>query len=308
MTLAQLEVLITLDECRSFSRAAMRLGTTQSAVSHALHALETLFGVKLAQRDASGVTMTDAGERLLLRARETTALAATMTQELGDAKELKTGTLRIGSFGPTSTVNLLPPLLAAFKKRHPGAQVRIEEESDEVIDDWLLQKRVELGFVVVPDERFEVLPLVQDEFVAILPAGHPLAKHKAVPISALTGLDFVLTEAGCGPVIVPILQKNIALPKVLYHFTQIISILQFVQQGLAVSVAARLALPDAPPGVVYRPLLPTQPRTVGLACLDVAKLSPLARAFWDLASEQARARKNIAGKAETRTRSKLVEA
>jgi DNA-binding transcriptional LysR family regulator len=290
MTLAQLEVLITLDECRSFSRAAMRLGTTQSAVSHALRALETQFGVKLAQRDASGVTMTDAGERLLLRAREMTALAATMTQELGDAKELKTGTLRIGSFGPTSTVNLLPPLLAAFKKRHPGAQVRIEEESDEVIDGWLLQKRVELGFVVVPDERFEVLPLVQDEFVAILPADHPLARLKAVPVSALTGLDFVLTEAGCGPVVVPILQKNIALPKVLYHFTQIISILQFVQQGLAVSVAARLALPDAPQGVVYRPLLPTQPRTVGLACLDVARLSPLARAFWELAREQAGAR------------------
>jgi DNA-binding transcriptional LysR family regulator len=308
MTLAQLEVLITLDECRSFSRAAMRLGTTQSAVSHALRALETQFGVKLAQRDASGVTMTNAGERLLLRAREMTALAATMTQELGDAKELKTGTLRIGSFGPTSTVNLLPPLLAAFKKRHPGAQVRIEEESDEVIDGWLLQKRVELGFVVVPDERFEVLPLVQDEFVAILPAGHALAKLKAVPVSTLTGLDFVLTEAGCGPVVVPILQKNIALPKVLYHFTQIISILQFVQQGLAVSVAARLALPDAPQGVVYRPLLPTQPRTVGLACLDVAKLSPLARAFWELAREQARARTSAAGKVHARARAKLVEA
>ncbi|SFU67119.1 transcriptional regulator, LysR family [Polaromonas sp. YR568] len=306
MTLAQLEVLITLDECRSFSRAAMRLGTTQSAVSHALRALETQFGVKLAQRDASGVTMTDAGERLLLRAREMTALAATMTQELGDAKELKTGTLRIGSFGPTSTVNLLPPLLAAFKKRHPGAQVRIEEESDEVIDGWLLQKRVELGFVVVPDERFEVLPLVQDEFVAILPAGHALAQHKAVPVSALTGLDFVLTEAGCGPVVVPILQKNIALPKVLYHFTQIISILQFVQQGLAVSVAARLALPDAPPGVVYRPLLPTQPRTVGLACLDVARLSPLARAFWDLAREQASARKAATDKPTARMRAKLA--
>jgi DNA-binding transcriptional LysR family regulator len=306
MTLAQLEVLITLDECRSFSRAAMRLGTTQSAVSHALRALETQFGVKLAQRDASGVTMTDAGERLLLRAREMTALAATMTQELGDAKELKTGTLRIGSFGPTSTVNLLPPLLAAFKKRHPGAQVRIEEESDEVIDGWLLQKRVELGFVVVPDERFEVLPLVQDEFVAILPAGHALAKHKAVPVSSLTGLDFVLTEAGCGPVVVPILQKNIALPKVLYHFTQIISILQFVQQGLAVSVAARLALPDAPQGVVYRPLLPTQPRTVGLACLDAAKLSPLARAFWELAREQARARTTAADKTEARARAKLA--
>jgi DNA-binding transcriptional LysR family regulator len=308
MTLAQLEVLITLDECRSFSRAAMRLGTTQSAVSHALRALETEFGVKLALRDASGVSMTDAGERLLLRAREMTALAATMAQELGDARELKTGTLRIGSFGPTSTVNLLPPLLAAFKQGHPGAQVRIEEESDEVVDDWLLQKRVELGFVVVPDERFEVLPLVQDEFVAILPAGHALAAYPAVPISALSGLDFVLTEAGCGPVIVPILQKNITRPKVLYHFTQIISILQFVQRGLAVSVAARLALPDAPEGVVYRPLLPAQPRTVGLACLNVAKLSPLARAFWETAREQGRSKTAAAGKVPARPRAVPVVA
>jgi DNA-binding transcriptional LysR family regulator len=283
MTLMQLEVLIALAECQSFSRAAMRLGTTQSAVSHALRTLETQFAVRLAQRDASGVRMTDAGERLLLRAREMTALAATMTQEAVDARDLKIGTLRIGSFGPTSTMHLLPPWLATFKKYHPHVQVRIEEESDEVVDQWLLQKRVELGFVVAPDERFEVLPLVQDEFVAIVPAGHPLAECEAVPISALTGLDFVLSEAGGGPVIEPILHKHGARPNVLYHLTQIVSILEFVRRGLAVSMAARLALPDPPQGVVYRPLLPAQPRTVGLACLDVAKLSPLARAFWDVA-------------------------
>ncbi len=286
MTLTQLEVLIALAECRSFSRAAMRLGTTQSAVSHALRALESQFAVKLAQRDASGVLMTDAGERLLLRAREMTALAATMTQELTDARDLKTGTLRIGSFGPTSTMHLLPPWLAEFRKRYPDVQLRIEEESDEVVDQWLLEKRVELGFVIVPDERFEVLPLVQDEFVAILPAKHPLAKRPAVPISALTGLDFVLSEAGGGPVIVPILQRHGARPHVLYHLTQVVSILEFVRRGLAVSMAARLALPDPPKGVVYRPLSPAQPRTVGLACLDVARLSPLARAFWELAQAQ----------------------
>jgi DNA-binding transcriptional LysR family regulator len=290
MTLSQLEVLIALDECRSFSRAAMRLGTTQSAVSHALRALEGQFAVKLVLRNAAGVSMTDAGERLLLRAREMTALAATMTQELGDARQLKTGTLRIGSFGPTSTMHLLPPCLAAFKQSHPAVQVRIEEESDEVIDQWLLQKRVEIGYVIVPDERFEVLPLVQDEFVAILPVGHPLAALPAMPINAIDGLDFVLSEAGGGPVILPLLQRHDARPNVLYHFTQMVSILEFVRRGLGVSVAARLALPDDHAGVVYRPLLPTQPRTVGLACLEVSKLSPLARAFWDVAKAQAKAR------------------
>lgn len=286
MTLTQLEVLIALAEARSFSRAAMRLGITQSAVSHALRALESRFGVKLARRDATDVSLTDAGERLLLRAREITALAATVTQELQDASALKTGTLRIGSFGPTSSMHLLPPWLAAFRRSHPGVRVRIDEESDEVVDQWLVQKRVELGFVVVPDDRFEVLPLVQDEFVAILPARHPLARKPAVPIEALTGLDFVLSEAGGGPVIEPMLARHGARPEVLYRFTQIVSILAFARRGLAVSMAARLALPDAPRGVVYRPLSPPQPRTVGLACLDVAKLSPVARAFWELARRE----------------------
>lgn len=287
MTLSQLEVLIALAEARSFSRAAMRLGTTQSAVSHALRALESGFGVRLVHRDAAGVSMTDAGERLLLRAREMTALAATVTQELQDASALKTGTLRIGSFGPTSSMNLLPPWLAAFRRSHPGVQVRIDEESDEVVDEWLVQKRVELGFVIAPDERFDVLPLVHDEFVAILPARHPLARKASVPIAAFSGLDFVLSEAGGGPVIEPILSRHGARPEVLYRFTQILSILAFVRRGLAVSMAARLALPDPPAGVVYRPLSPRQPRAVGLACLDVAKLSPVARAFWDLAAREA---------------------
>lgn len=287
MTLNQLEVLIALDESRSFSRAAQRLGVSQSAVSHALRALESHYGLPLALRDASQFTMTEAGCLLLLRAREMTALAATAAQELGDARLLKTGTLRIGSFGPTSTVNLLPPLLAAFKRNHPHVQVRIDEESDEVIDHWLLQKRVEIGFAVLPDERFEALELAHDEFVAILPSAHPLAGLGAVPIEAFDTLDFVLTEAGCGPVILPILQKSKVRPQVLYRFTQIVSILQFVQKGLAVSMAARLALPGPPAGVVYRPLLPSQPRTVGLVCLEVGKLSPLAKAFWKIAAAQA---------------------
>jgi DNA-binding transcriptional LysR family regulator len=286
MTLTQLQLLIALDESRSFSRAAQRLGISQSAVSHALRALESHYGLPLATRDAAHVAMTEAGCQLLLRAREITAIAATMEQELGDAKALKTGTLRIGSLGPTSTVNLLPPLLRAFKKNHPGVQVRIDEESDEVVDGWLLQKRVELGFAVLPNERFDALPLAYDSFVAIVPASHPLAALAAIPISAFDGLDFVLSEAGGGPVILQILQKHKVQPNLLYRFTQIVSILQFVQQGLAVSMAARLALPEAPKGVVFLPLLPAQPRSVGLVCLSADKLSPLARAFWDLAKAQ----------------------
>jgi DNA-binding transcriptional LysR family regulator len=282
MTLKQLEVLIALAECRSFSRAAMRMGTTQSAVSHTLRTLEKDLGVRLAERDASSFKITGAGQQLLQRAREMAALAEIIQQEMTDKRELKTGTLRVGSFGPTSTMHLLPPWLEAFKKMHPKVQVRIDEDSDEVIDQWLLEKRVELGFVLEPDDRFEIHTVAHDEFVAILPINHSLSKLKRIPIQALNEEEFIMSEAGGGPVISGLLHQHGVHPKILHHLTQIISILALVQQGLAMSMAARLALPEPPTGVVYRPLSPALPRRVGLACLQVDRLSPLALAFWRL--------------------------
>jgi DNA-binding transcriptional LysR family regulator len=284
MTLKQLEVLIALAECRSFARTAMRMGTTQSAVSHTLRTLEKDLGVRLAERDASSFKITDAGQQLLQRAREMTVLAEVIQQEMMDTRELKTGTLRIGSFGPTSTMHLLPPWLGAFKKMHPKVQVRIDEDADEVIDQWLLEKRVELGFVLEPDDRFEIHTVAYDEFVVILPINHPLSKLKRIPIQALNGEEFIMSEAGGGPVISGLLYRHGVHPKILHHLTQIISILTLVQQGLAISMAARLALPDPPTGVVYQSLSPALPRRVGLACLQVDRLSPLALAFWKLAT------------------------
>jgi DNA-binding transcriptional LysR family regulator len=90
------------------------------------------------------------------------------------------GTLRIASFGATSSLRLLPQLLARYQSAHPLVEVQIEEATDDVVVQWLLERRVELGFVVLPDERFDTLPLTEDELVAVLPSAHPLAARSAV--------------------------------------------------------------------------------------------------------------------------------
>ncbi len=286
MTFTQLETFIALAESASFSRAAMRMGTSQSAVSHCIKALEQQLKARLVDRQL-GLELTQAGQRLLLRAREMTALAAISQQEVHDAGDLKAGTVRIASFGPTSSMQLLPAWMALFKARYPNAQVRVEEESDERVDAWLLQRRSELGFVVLPDLRFETKLVLRDELVAIVPASDPLAKARRLVLGKLSGREFVMTQAGGGAVIEPMLQRLNVRPKILHHLTQMSSIVEFARQGLAISIAARAALPQAPKGVVYLPLTPAQPRQVGLACLSADKLSPLARAFWDMVPDQA---------------------
>ena len=70
MTNGQLEIFSLLAELRGFTLVAQHLGISQSAVSHALKALEKELGVNLIERRQSGIQLTDIGFRVLPKARE----------------------------------------------------------------------------------------------------------------------------------------------------------------------------------------------------------------------------------------------
>ena len=161
----------------------------------------------------------------------------------------------------------------------------------EVVVQWLSERRVEMGFVTLPDNRFHTITLGEDEYVAVLPATHALAARGVTPTATLDGLPFIMMQEGAHRNIEPLLERAGARPRVRYRFTQVISILGVVQQGLGVSIAPRLALPDQFPGVVYRPLEPRAPRRVALAMRDITELSPVARAFVELAERWAKRRR-----------------
>ncbi len=291
MTLAQLEILIALAETGSFTAAAVRLGIGQSAVSHAISVLEKSLDVVLFVRRVTPVTLTPPGERIIRHARGVVAQAAAIEQEANASRGLASGLLHIGSFGPTSSLRLLPELIELFHQRYPGVEVMIEEAADQIIEQWIIDRRVELGFVILPDDRFDTVAIEQDEYMAILPAGHPLAKLKEVPIESFDAQPFIMSRAGSREEIEALLARHNARPRVLYRLPQLISILGLVQRGLAVSIAASLALPETVPGVVYRPLKPRAQRRIALAMRDRADLVPVAAAFVDMAEAWARHRR-----------------
>ncbi|HEX5684905.1 MAG TPA: LysR family transcriptional regulator [Ideonella sp.] len=279
MTLGQLELFVALVEAGGFSAAGARLGISQSSVSHTVKALEQALGTALFDRRQAPPALTDGAQRLLPHARALLSAAEAIRQEVQAEQGLKSGLLRIGSFGPSSSLRLLPQLLRAFALRHPGVEVRVDEEADGVIAQWLVDRRVELGFVTLPEERFDTVHLASDEYVVVLPERHPLAAQESVRPRQLHRQPFIASSAGCGDEIAGILARAGAQPLELFRMPQVISVLGLVAQGLGVSVSVRLALPDAWPGVVYRPFLPTVERHVALAMLDRSALSPAAQAF-----------------------------
>lgn len=285
MTLGQLELFVALVEAGGFSAAGARLGISQSSVSHTVKALEQALGTALFDRRQSPPALTDGAKRLLPHARTLLSAAEAIRQEVQAEQGLKSGLLRIGSFGPSSSLRLLPQLLRAFALRHPGVEVRVDEEADGVIAQWLVDRRVELGFVTLPQERFDTVPLATDEYVVVLPERHPLATQEAIRPKQLHRQPFIASSAGCGDEIGGILSRAGAQPLELFRLPQVMSVLGLVQQGLGVSVSVRLALPDAWPGVVYRPLQPSAARHVALAMLDRSALSPAAQAFVAMAQK-----------------------
>lgn len=285
MTLTQLEIFSLVAELRGFTLAAHRLGISQSAVSHALKSLEQELGVELLRRHQSQVELSDIGEQLLLRARAMLGLANTLRQEAADARGMKRGTLRIGSFGPTSSIKLLPKILQQYRQAHPGIEVHIDEGPDRQVIQWLEERRIDIGFVVLPEERFDTFALIEDQMVALLPLGHPLAAHESVTLKDLCNDPFVLTEAGSSELVSRLFNAARLSPNIRYRCSQLLSTLDTVGRGDAMTVVAEGSLPfDPDPRYVKRPLSPAVTRQVGLAVLDQRQASPATLAFIQLAT------------------------
>src|ERR671935_1694131 len=120
----RMRVLREVAAQHSFSAAAQKLGYTQSAVSQQIAALEREAGSTLIERNPRGIRLTDAGEALVRHADKILARLAEAEAELEAIAGLRGGRLRLASF-PTVGASLVPPAVAAFRKRHPGVELAL---------------------------------------------------------------------------------------------------------------------------------------------------------------------------------------
>jgi DNA-binding transcriptional LysR family regulator len=118
----QLRYFVTVSEEGQITRAAKRLHLAQPALSQAIAQLECELGVELLTRHPRGVTLTDAGEAFLVKARAVLAAEAETSQTALALKRAATDTIAIGFIGPPPTLSS-PELFRAFAERHPQAHV-----------------------------------------------------------------------------------------------------------------------------------------------------------------------------------------
>lgn len=293
MTLTQLEIFVAVAERRGFTLAAAQLKISQSAVSHAIRALEQELGVELLLRHQGQIELTDIGARILLRVQPMLGLADAIRQDASDARSMKLGTLRIGSFGPTSSQLLLPRILTDYRRLYPNIEVHVSEGPDRQVMEWLLDREVDVGFVTLPEAQFDTWPLLEDQMVAVLPIAHPLASNERVTLEDLCSDPFVLTEAGSAELVSQLFAAVKLKPRIRYKTSQLMSTLAAVARGDGVTIVAESSLPDDSEKLyVVRTLDPAVRRQVGIAVLDCSETTAAAQAFIELAEKIYRSRKS----------------
>jgi LysR family nitrogen assimilation transcriptional regulator len=151
MDIRQLRYFIAITEAGSFSRAAQQLHVAQPALSQHILAMEAAFGVKLLQRNARGVTVTEAGQRLLGRARYIDAAFSDLTDHVRGAA-IPTGKVR---FGMPGTINeqLGVPLIETCRRDYPEVKVRVSEAMSGFVLDWLRDGSIDLALLYGTEDQ-----------------------------------------------------------------------------------------------------------------------------------------------------------
>src|SRR5437588_6275259 len=190
-----LAALQALAEEASFHRAARRLGYSQPAVSQQLAALERIIGVKLVNRPrvSQPLTLTEAGERLLVHARSIQATLASAEADLGAGPGRVQ--LRVGIY-QTVAAHLLPHVVRELARRAPEVEVILDDcPGDARLITALDHGDLDACFVDLPlrfERGLQTEPLAVDEYVLVTPRGRRrTALAEPIRPVALRGLSLI---------------------------------------------------------------------------------------------------------------------
>ena len=197
MTLTDLRYIIALAHERHFGRAAERCFVSQPTLSVAVKKLEDELGIPLFERSAGEVHVTPLGEQVVAQAERALAEVARIKEIADQGKDPLSGVLHLGviyTVGPY----LLPKLVPQLRERAPGMQLVLQENYTDRLLESLRRGELDVIVIALPLEEtgLVALPVYDELFRAVVPAGHPWEQKSAIEPAWL--LDEPLLMLGAG--------------------------------------------------------------------------------------------------------------
>lgn len=303
-TIRQINGLLTVARLGSFNRAAVELGVSQSALSQSIQQMEFLLDAKLLERGHRQVTMTPAGEKLVIRLERLMRDLNEAITELKHEVNEEAGSVSIACLSTVATL-LMPETVKRFKRDYPQVSITIRDDN---VDGILEQvKTGEVDFAITclfqDDREINFRPLLRDRFRFICHKDHPYSDRSEVSWDELREISMVTTTKGSGisRLIERALPNTRVFREAAYEVSRVPSVLKIVEDGGVSSVlpALSLAAVSRRSSISHCAMVnPVVQREVGVLSLRRQAISVLAARFLDYLIETMKTDRRIADQAD----------
>ena len=250
---------LAVAEYLNFRHAANYLGVSASSVSERIKTLEEDLGIRLFERHARGVRLTEAGRHFVEGVAAGVDRLEHAVKTAGAFARGDLGCMRVGVYALTPG-SFLDHLLMRYRKEHPHVTIEISEGTARDIIVQLRADQLDIAFVAgAPD-----LPdchsrrIWHEPLVAVLPANHALAERDSVAWDDLAEESFIVRHSGTGPqayehILLRMAGRWLDAPAIMRCDVERCTLMQMIAQGFGVSIAGEAAGLIDIPGVTFRP-------------------------------------------------------
>ncbi|MEU5347528.1 LysR family transcriptional regulator [Streptomyces sp. NPDC020766] len=234
-SLRQLEYFVTVADAGSMSAAAVRCHASQASISTAIADLERRLGVQLlVRRRAKGVSLTEAGSRILGRAQDMLTQADEITASAQAEEGRLAGRLTIGCY-TALTPFLIPLLVDGFTRLHPAVNLELIEGQQDEIRQALVRGSCDVALLYAfgDEAGLSCTTLRTSRPYVIVSADHPIAGRTSVSLAELADEPLIIYAE-------PPAQQNAdrwfalagARPNIRYRASSIEAVRSMVARGL----------------------------------------------------------------------------
>ena len=263
MELRHLRYFMAVAESRSFSRAAQELGIAQPPLSQQIKSLETELNVQLFDRTTHPIQLTIAGQTFVQEVRAILRHVDQATRITQQVHQGYSGKLTVGIHNSFANSDL-PNLVAQFHQQFPDVRLELREvtvmQELELLNDHQLDIVFHRSPTAYQDEtNFDYLPLLEEDFMLILPEGHPLVARSIVPLIDLKGESLILPDLDVLPFYHQVIEACRQCgfePRLDLSLRSggIVTLLSLVATGLGISVLPSHTQILHREGIVHRPI------------------------------------------------------
>jgi DNA-binding transcriptional LysR family regulator len=293
MELRHVRYFLAVAEEQNFTRAAKKVGIGQPPLSQQIRALEDEIGAPLFHRLSHGAELSCAGQAFLPEAQAMMRQAERAKKMAALGAKGQVGQLRVGFTSSAVFHPVVPKIIRDFCEKHPEVEISLIETDTSDLLKLLTEKQLDANFIRPGPKNpagFDVHRFKDESSMAALLIGHPLAKRRAVKLSALSHEPFVIFPRKAGPSLFDGIIESCRRcgfdPLIAHEAPQISSAPNLVAAGLGVSIVPEsIAAQIQVKGVAYLPIVGESP-TFGLAlAVRVGEKSAVVHNFQKLAIE-----------------------